>query len=295
MLVFGTLRRRRPLPSGSLLPPRTVRGIELPVLFRTTYKELSDRLQVLTVSSLSRVNPNMDRTRQMAALFENGTTLEAIGAEFGISRQRVHQILNAAGYSREDGGQTAACETRRAERIAEQDRRYREKYGFSFAEIRTFQRREITRTFRKQKASAKQRRIEWCLTFAEWWNAWQQSGYWDKRGAGRDRYCMARRGDAGPYSIENVYFCTNEKNVKDGFIFKPASSRQRATQVEDQAKKLIETSRRHHVEVLHRHGLSVRDIQRALAEPDIGCVNRDTGRPWGIATIHNDLVALSKK
>ena len=42
----------------------------------------------------------------MAELFESGKTLEEVGAQFGVSRQRVHQILSAQGYHRYDGGKS---------------------------------------------------------------------------------------------------------------------------------------------------------------------------------------------
>ena len=84
----------------------------------------------------------------------------------------------------------------------------------------------IARKFKQQKATAGIRGIEWRLTFYQWWNAWQQSGYWDNRGKGSG-YCMARKGDSGPYSVENIYFCTIGQNVKDSYVNKPPHVRRK--------------------------------------------------------------------
>lgn len=40
------------------------------------------------------------------------------------------------------------------------------------------------------------------MTFGQWLEIWQRSGHLHKRGV--HGYVMARRGDKGPYSVENV-------------------------------------------------------------------------------------------
>lgn len=66
-----------------------------------------------------------------------------------------------------------------------------------------------------QKRTAKQRGIEWHFTFEEWWSWWQIDNRWANRGIGRDKFCMARKGDTGPYSPENVYCATHSQNQAD--------------------------------------------------------------------------------
>jgi len=41
---------------------------------------------------------NPDRDKQMVAMRQAGKSLQSIGDEYGLSRQRVHQILNRMGY-----------------------------------------------------------------------------------------------------------------------------------------------------------------------------------------------------
>jgi len=69
--------------------------------------------------------------------------------------------------------------------------------------------------FTANRRSAKQRGIAWNLTYEEWVAIWDASGNWNRRGRGRDRYCMARKGDSGPYETGNVYVCTNLENCRD--------------------------------------------------------------------------------
>ena len=55
-----------------------------------------------------------------------------------------------------------------------------------------------------QKRKAKRRKIEWNLTFDEWWNIWQESGKWDERGCNSEQYVMCRTGDIGAYELGNI-------------------------------------------------------------------------------------------
>ena len=71
--------------------------------------------------------------------------------------------------------------------------------------------------FSIQKRKAKQRKIEWLLSFDEWWEIWQGSGKWEERGDSRGKYCMSRHGDQGPYSVENVYINQFELNTKESY------------------------------------------------------------------------------
>lgn len=58
--------------------------------------------------------------------------------------------------------------------------------------------------FAKHRQNAYSRGVEFLLTFDEWWNIWQRSGHWAKRGNRSGRYVMARHNDEGPYKRGNV-------------------------------------------------------------------------------------------
>lgn len=68
-----------------------------------------------------------------------------------------------------------------------------------------------------QKRKAKQRGIEWKLTFEEWWDIWQSSGKWYLRGDRKGTYCMCRNKDIGPYSKDNVRIDLFENNSKENY------------------------------------------------------------------------------
>jgi len=67
---------------------------------------------------------------------------------------------------------------------------------------------------RFQAKQAARRGIEWQLPFETWWTIWQESGKWEERGQHAHQYCMCRKNDVGPYSIENVYIDTTSNNAK---------------------------------------------------------------------------------
>lgn len=76
-------------------------------------------------------------------------------------------------------------------------------------------RNSINHKFLRQRCKAKQRGIEWLLTFDEWWAIWTESGHWQERGHNFGCYVMARHGDVGPYAVGNVSIITHSQNISD--------------------------------------------------------------------------------
>lgn len=70
-----------------------------------------------------------------------------------------------------------------------------------------------SKAFNTQRNNAKSRGIEWQMSFEQWWGIWKD--YYYLRGTGTNGLVMARKGDYGPYSVENVYLTTNLGNVLD--------------------------------------------------------------------------------
>jgi hypothetical protein len=66
-----------------------------------------------------------------------------------------------------------------------------------------------------QKNTAKGRNVPFLITFEEWCYVWEQSCNWDQRGRGKGRYGMSRKGDIGPYSVDNVFIQLHTDNVSD--------------------------------------------------------------------------------
>lgn len=70
--------------------------------------------------------------------------------------------------------------------------------------------------YQEQKDAAKQRGIEFNISFDEWWSIWEQSGKYEQRGCRRGQYVMSRVNDTGPYEVGNVFIQTCGGNNSDG-------------------------------------------------------------------------------
>lgn len=59
------------------------------------------------------------------------------------------------------------------------------------------------------------RGIPFQMTFEEWVQWWNTDNRWSNRGTGKNKLCMARLNDEGPYNISNVKCITNSENSKE--------------------------------------------------------------------------------
>lgn len=174
------------------------------------------------------------RARKMGVLYSSSQTLEQIGERYGLTKERVRQILKKElGLSGKDGSHSVQAEERRREKKREKDARREalsfKRYGCSYNQLQGI--RKIGKkmmgegsgfcqtpigAFRTQKSNARRRGIEWNLSFCEWWKIWQESGKWPERGLSKGGYVMARFGDVGPYSVGNVEFILATDNMLQG-------------------------------------------------------------------------------
>jgi hypothetical protein len=69
--------------------------------------------------------------------------------------------------------------------------------------------------FCTQRVHAKQRGIEWKLTYEEWIHVWKASGHLHERGNYFGQYVMARYRDEGPYAVDNVRIITVTENTEE--------------------------------------------------------------------------------
>lgn len=166
------------------------------------------------------------REMRMAALYRNGYTLQQIGDLYGVTRERVRQLITKHyGMRAPDGGLAEQARKKSEAKDRARNAKYLRKYGCTveqYESLRQVGRQMIAtgygeyrtplRAYATQKSSAKHRGIEWKLTLWEWWAIWKTSGKWEQRGRG-DGYVMCRIGDVGPYSPENVFIDLATENL----------------------------------------------------------------------------------
>lgn len=171
------------------------------------------------------------RLRAAIEMFKKGNTLNEIGAVFGITRERVRQILKKAGVASYQGGASLRillkAERDRQEKIAASQKREswaRRTFGCSFDQYEALGHWNDSKSpagvYYAAVRNAKRRGIGWDFTLPEWWAVWKQSGGWSFRGSphqkkNKGRFVMSRYGDSGPYSAENVRIVKWEDNVRE--------------------------------------------------------------------------------
>lgn len=156
---------------------------------------------------------NLERVQLMAALYRDGYTLEQIGAQYSITRERVRQLLKRQyGITAVDGGDVVRTRKLREARKQRRDAAYMAKHGCTYEQYKTIRgTRGPTRAFLMQRKNAHFRGIEWKLKAWEWWTIWQESGHWHERGRGQG-YVMCRINDEGPYAVWNVFIAPAIEN-----------------------------------------------------------------------------------
>lgn len=70
--------------------------------------------------------------------------------------------------------------------------------------------------YRTQKYNARNRGVQFLLSFDQWLAIWRDSGKLDQRGRGIGKFCMSRRGDAGAYEVGNVFIQEHVANSQEG-------------------------------------------------------------------------------
>lgn len=180
-------------------------------------------------------NPLRDvsREKRMAELYRSGKTLEDIGDEFNLTRERVRQLLVKQGVKRTEGGRhlqlvlmqpqrDAEAKQATAIRFGRQNFRTEYIYGCRYEELLALnggfgpsRAHSRARQYVYHRKNADDRGIAWQLTFPQWCEIWEKSGKEALRGRGKGKFCMSRAGDVGPYSVGNVRICEFEVNSKE--------------------------------------------------------------------------------
>lgn len=162
-----------------------------------------------------RKNPISEREMQMASMFKQGLTLAVIGEHFGITRERVRQLIAKQGLTRFDGG-VSGLHLQKIERVAaERAARYQLRYGFQEEEMGSYRQRGVVKAYQEQKRNSNARGIEFRLSFKQWVTIWETSGKYDLRGRGIGKYVMSRIKDEGCYELGNVHIQPGTENSSE--------------------------------------------------------------------------------
>lgn len=161
---------------------------------------------------------DVGRTDDMISMYRDGLSLEDIGSSFGVSRERVRQILHKyAGMTAKDGGAYIKMAAKRAERRRMREEQSYERYGCSRADMRGL--RDIGKdmmdkghgyystplgSFRSKRNNVIYNGGEWTLKVWEWWQVWVESGKWPEKGRGLGKYGMTRIDPAYGFVPGNV-------------------------------------------------------------------------------------------
>jgi len=151
-------------------------------------------------------------------LYKSGATLKEIGEKFGVTRQRINQILSQSGVKASDGGKfVSSAANRAANEEKRKSNKFSERHGLTKEEWLEAKNSGLLMAYRSQKRNAGTRGIQWLFAFKEWQAIWVDSGKLEQRGRFGDGYCMSRKNDDGPYAPWNVEIKTIRENSAEGF------------------------------------------------------------------------------
>lgn len=156
------------------------------------------------------------RAQRMVTMYRQGLTLQTIGTEFGVTRERVRQIVKKCGAVLARQKMIAGLnKAKAAQKQANTTARIFAKWGVDrelHHELRT---NGTIRAWEMQRKSALLRGITWDVPFPQWYAIWQASGKLHLRGRGKGKYCMSRIKDVGGYVLGNVHIQLCTENSRE--------------------------------------------------------------------------------
>lgn len=161
---------------------------------------------------------DVGRTADIISMFQDGMTLDQIGSGYGVSRERIRQIIKKyAGLTAKDGGAHARRIINRAERQRKREETCMARFGCTLAQYKSLLEysRSMIRaghgvyatpmgTFRSKRNNVLYNGGEWGFKLWDWWQVWEQSGHWDEKGRGYGKYGMIRIDKTKGYVPGNV-------------------------------------------------------------------------------------------
>ena len=170
-------------------------------------------------------SPNGARDARIVKLFtQEALTMQEIGDLYGVSRERVRQVLRRYGVESEAGGAAlrqrrqasvtaSAVEANRKAADAIRESVCQERHGCTLQQYAQIP-NEAREAFAQQRCNALGRGVPWDDSFKlwQWYSVWQASGRFALRGRRSNKYVMRRIDPAHGYAQDNVQIVTLKRS-----------------------------------------------------------------------------------
>ena len=155
---------------------------------------------------------NTERNEYLAEEYRRGRTLEELGMEIGVSRERVRQIVTRYGVKAGEGGASKRSSDRQQKAKEARDKRYMQKYGLPYDEYVVAREEGYQKAWSEQKRNAQRRGIEWKLSLKDFIELWEWRFH--LRGKSRNALVMTRFDLNGPFEVNNVKIVTLAESAR---------------------------------------------------------------------------------
>jgi hypothetical protein len=171
-----------------------------------------------------------ERAERLASQYTTqNVTLEDLGQQEGITRERVRQILKNVGISRNNSYRhTSATVQREAAKRLQLERHCQHSYGCSWEELKRITGRGKFTNIRSHpllqkwwhhRMTAQRKRVEWKISLPEY--AELVAPILDRFGLGKHQLVVRRKDTSGPFCKENIEVATlAESSLRTGGLNK---------------------------------------------------------------------------
>jgi DNA-binding CsgD family transcriptional regulator len=166
------------------------------------------------------------RELAMCEMYRAGRTLQQIGDVFGVTRERVRQLIRPMGVARKDGGRAqavAAAKRARQDRLAAaREAKAMRTYGCGYAEAKRLnfgmQFADIgspAYAYMRDRCNHTRHGGIFALTFPQWISLFESAGGIWNRGRFAGGLVLGRIDKSGDFVMGNVHVITLDENCRD--------------------------------------------------------------------------------
>lgn len=152
---------------------------------------------------MSKISNKIRNTRIISRFLE-GETLTAIGLCYGLSRQRIFQILKKHEVNPAIGGSALKRQNKGLAKNRIRAEKTSNAYGITRAAL-TLIPIEARQAYSSQRRSVSISNTGWNFNLETWWNLWLQSGSFAQRGPRCGQFQMRRRNPDAHWEPANVF------------------------------------------------------------------------------------------